>query len=180
MKKIISLILTASLLLLCLSSCSKANKSYKKLDEHITESAVAQNGVVNLTLGNTAEPDGAVYTRAAVRTDDSITLALLVTEDGKFLYGFSLILNKGALDLYKWEYSSRSGDTMSGTVDPKEYLKNAYTLNYITTNIKDPVAASSASGLAKSLLNYLLLSLEGDLGAIGLDAVDFDFKDFKD
>lgn len=180
MKKITALLLILTTVCLCLCSCSKAKKSYKKLDEHIVATATTvKDGVHSVILGANKEADGATYTRTASRNETTITLALTVSDDEGVLYIFSLIMQKGELDTYRWEYIASEGDTMSGTVVPKEYLKAAYNLNYVTTNIYGSYAISSASGLAKGLCNYLLEHLEGDLAALKLDATDFDFKDYK-
>ena len=180
MKKIAALLLIIATLALCLTSCSKAKKSYKKLDEHIISTATTvKDGIHSVILGANKEADGATYTRTASRNETSITLALTVSDDEGVLYIFSLIMQKGDLDAYRWEYIAQDGDTMSGTVVPKEYLKAAYSLNYVTTNIYGSYAVSSASGLAKGLCNYLLEHLEADLAVLKLDATDFDFKDYK-
>ncbi len=180
MKKLTALLLIILVAVFSLTACSKAEKSYEKLDEYITATVLPANGVHTLTLGATVEPDGATYTRTAVREEGRITLVLTVTEDENTLYTFSLIMNKGALTAYRFEYSSASGDTMYGMIIADEYIKAAYNLSYLSTNIKDVASVGSASGLSKSLCNYLLEKMEQDLAPIKLTAVDFDFKDYKE
>lgn len=180
MKKLTALLLTILIAVSSLTACSKAEKSYEKLDEYITATVLPVNGVHTLTLGSTAESDGATYTRTAVREENRITLVLTVTEGEEALYTFSLIMNKGALTAYRFEYESSSCDTMYGMIIADEYVKAAYNLSYLATNISDAASVGSASGLSKSLCNYLLEKMEQDLAPIKLTAVDFDFKDYKD
>ena len=179
MKRIISLILIAACLVLCLVGCANPKKSYKKLEEHINERGTAAHGVYTLELGKNTEGDGAQYIRTATKNATTITLTLNMIEDGTELYTFSLILTKGSHKTVKWEYESAAGDKMAGVITPKEYLRGAYKLNYLTSNINDAIKIDSASGLAKSLCNYLLDKLESDLDTLELTAVDFGFKDFK-
>lgn len=180
MKRLTALILTIACLALCLVGCANPKKSYKKLDEHISRRGVSKHGETSLKLGETAENDGALYVRYATKKNNTVTLTVNALEDEEVLYSFSLILTEGSHDTVKWEYSSYSGDEMTGTIVPKEYIKAAYKLNYLTTNIKNSARIDSTSGLCKSLCNYLLEKLKTDLHELELTAVDFGFKDYKE
>ena len=180
MKKILAFILVCTLALLTLAGCANPKKSFKKLEEHIISKGEVEGDSYTLVLGETHEDDGAYYFRIAEKKGNTITLTLDVTPDKlTFLYSFSLILTKGSHDTVRWTYTAASGDEMGGIITPKEYVKSAYKLSYLSSNIIDAVKIDSTAGLCQSLCNYLLLSLESDLSALELDAVDFGFKDFK-
>ncbi len=180
MKKILSLLLALVTLALALASCSNSKKSYEELDEYIVANSAELDGVHILTLGASTS-EGVEYIRRAERTPVKIELILSVRENGSELRSFTLVLNKGTADLYKWYYSSSVTDnTMSGTVIPEDYSAASASLGYLTSSSSDEYEIASMSAYAKGMCDYLLGSLEGDLSAIGLTAYDLGFKDLKD
>ncbi len=179
MKKLISVFVLASLLILTLASCGKAEKSYKKLDEHITSNSAEVGGVYELTLG-TSEAGGLSYTRVARKTANEIELLLRVSDAQNELRSFSLYINKASFKSYKWVYRSSVSDSgMNGIIKPKEYLK-AETSLFGSSNTSDAYEAQSMACMAKDMCDYLLESLKGDLASLKIDAVSFGFKDYKD
>ncbi len=177
MKKILSLVTVVAVLALSLISCG-AEKSYEKLDAHITSSSTAQSGVHELVLGKT-ETDGVTYTRTARRSEGKIELILTLTKGDATLRSFSLTMNKESLDKLPWSYSSGvTGSSMSGIIDTDNYVKAAAALAYMDVSSTDEYEVVSMSEHSKALCNYLLESLKTDLSALELTAEDFGFEDF--
>ncbi len=180
MKKIISILLTAALLSLALISCSKGEKSYEKLAEHIAASSAAAEGVYTLEIGKT-ETDGVHYTRIARKNAAKIELELVISEGEKTLRTFTLVISRGNFDSYKWYYSSSvTNGTMNGVIIAEDFERAASQLGYMSAGTEDEYAIASMRAQAKAMCNYLLDSLEGDLQALDITAEDFGFKDYKD
>lgn len=180
MKKILTLLLAASVLCLALVSCANAEKSCERLDEYIVANSAQVDGVHTVALGESVT-DGVKYMRSAKRTQAKIELILTVFDGDEELRSFTLVLNKSSFDSYKWYYSSAvTAQTMSGMVIPEDYNPASASLGYLTVSSSNEYEIASMSAHAKGMCNYLLDSLKGDLSAIEVTAYDLGFKSYKE
>ncbi len=179
MKKTICIITLIATLLLVFASCGKAEKSYEKLSDYIEKKASEADGLYTLEIGK-SESEGVSYTRIARKNNTKIELELVISEGGKELRTFTLVISKGNFESYKWYYSSAvTKNTMNGVIIPEDFERAASTLGYMSANNKDEYTIASMTAQAKSMCNYLLDSLEGDLSELEITPVDFGFKDYK-
>ncbi len=180
MKKTISIIILISALMLVLASCGGEEKCYEALADYIESRGTADENTYVLKIGE-SEKDGAVYTRFARKYSAKIELELVISTSAEELRSFTIVINKGDFDSYKWYYSSFvTESSMNGLIVAEDFQRAAGSLGYMSANSSDEYTVASMAAQAKGMCNYLLDSLAEDLSELGITAADFGFEDYED